>query len=115
MIISSRSQKNSTSISPFFLFLYLNPLLQPPVLPLLFSFFGANSCNAIFSLSHFNTIPEASEAVTSIPEAVPIPSTDSRIVRDIDFYFKLNHTRLLTSKLLWRPELKEELLVSSLY
>ena len=70
--------------------------------------------NAIFSLAHINTIPEEAEAVTSIPEAIPIPGSNrSYIVRDIDFYFKLNHTRLLTSRLLWRPELKQELLVGN--
>ena len=37
---------------------------------------------------------------------------DQYWLQDSDFDLRLNNTRLLTSRLIWRPELKQELLVS---
>ena len=35
-------------------------------------------------------------------------------IQDSNFDLRLNHTRLLTSSLIWRPDLKSELIVSFL-
>jgi hypothetical protein len=33
-------------------------------------------------------------------------------VSDVSFYIRLNHSRLVTSKLKWRPQLKSDIIVS---
>ncbi|XP_018021013.1 uncharacterized protein LOC108677311 isoform X1 [Hyalella azteca] len=67
--------------------------------------------NAVFSLAHVTTIPED-------PFTSSLSSTDNRtrdehetLVSDLDFYFRLNHTRLISSALNWRPGLREEIMV----
>lgn len=37
---------------------------------------------------------------------------DDVTVSDVAFYLKLNHSRLVTSKLKWRPKLQKEVIVS---
>lgn len=32
-------------------------------------------------------------------------------VEDVNFFFRLNNSRLLTSQLVWRPEIKNEIMV----
>lgn len=37
---------------------------------------------------------------------------DDYSISDIAFYLKLNHSRMVTSKLKWRPKLQKEVIVS---
>lgn len=41
-------------------------------------------------------------------------NTSLVLVSDVDFFLKLNHTRLLSSRLNWRPSFREELGVGRL-
>ena len=34
-------------------------------------------------------------------------------ITDVSFYLRLNHSRLVTSKLRWRPEIRSEIMVSN--
>lgn len=63
--------------------------------------------HALFAVSHTEaTLPEF--------PVIPIPQNAAKInnVDDLQFYLKLNHSQLLTSKLAWRPNLKEEFIVT---
>jgi len=80
--------------------------------------------HALFSLSHTSTIPEdyLFTSGQNLPPSAVNAHSDSNntryktiLVQDIDFTFKLNNTKLLTSKLLWRPNLKQEILVSNFF
>lgn len=36
-------------------------------------------------------------------------------IYDVTYYLQLNHSRLITSRLLWRPEIKKDLKVSTFF
>ncbi|XP_015173164.1 PREDICTED: uncharacterized protein LOC107064693 [Polistes dominula] len=61
--------------------------------------------DAVQSLRMYGKIPDARNAVFDIWRTYD----DDFNVYDVTFYLKLNHSRLLTSTLKWRPELKSDI------
>lgn len=59
--------------------------------------------NAVLSMAHIQTASEDPTDSDDIAE---------KVISDLDFFFRLNHTRLVTSRLTWRPDFKQELMVS---
>lgn len=57
--------------------------------------------NARFSMKHLRPAWLSEEEEEKLPEWVS----------DADFFLRLNHSRLLTSRLNWRPEIKYEIMV----
>lgn len=55
----------------------------------------------------YGRIPDARNAVFDIWRTYE----DDFTVSDVSFYLKLNHSRLITSTLRWRPELKADIIV----
>ncbi|KAK2581438.1 hypothetical protein KPH14_005113 [Odynerus spinipes] len=61
--------------------------------------------DAVTSLRMYGKIPDARNAVFDIWRTYE----DDLNVYDVSFYLKLNHSRLVTSTLKWRPELKSDI------
>ncbi|KAI4503203.1 hypothetical protein M0802_001425 [Mischocyttarus mexicanus] len=61
--------------------------------------------DAVQSLRMYGKIPDARNAIFDIWRTYD----DDLSVYDVSFYLKLNHSRLVTSTLKWRPELKNEI------
>ncbi|XP_076760898.1 apolipoprotein lipid transfer particle [Xylocopa sonorina] len=61
--------------------------------------------DAAESLRMYGRIPDARNAVFDIWRTYE----DGFTVSDVSFYLKLNHSRLITSTLRWRPELKSDI------
>lgn len=66
-----------------------------------------NISDALESFSMYGKIPDARNAIFNVWRDYE----DIRI-SDVSFYLRLNHSRLVTSKLKWRPEIKTEIMVS---
>ncbi|XP_026671389.1 uncharacterized protein LOC108627461 isoform X2 [Ceratina calcarata] len=62
--------------------------------------------DAVESLRMYGRIPDARNAVFDIWRTYEEDFT----VSDVSFYLKLNHSRLITSTLRWRPELKADII-----
>ncbi|XP_043519972.1 uncharacterized protein LOC122533896 [Frieseomelitta varia] len=62
--------------------------------------------DAVESLRMYGNIPDARNAVFDIWRTYEEDFT----VSDVSFYLKLNHSRLITSTLRWRPELKADII-----
>ncbi|XP_032670099.1 uncharacterized protein LOC116843644 isoform X1 [Odontomachus brunneus] len=62
--------------------------------------------DAIESLRMYGNIPDARNAIFNIWRTYE----DDLTISDISFYLKLNHSRLITSTLRWRPELKSDII-----
>lgn len=58
----------------------------------------------------YGRIPDARNAVFNIWRTYE----DDLTLSDVSFYLKLNHSRLVTSTLRWRPELKTDIVVRDL-
>lgn len=71
------------------------------------SFIKIDSTDAVESLRMYGRIPDARNAVFNIWRTYE----DDLTVSDVSFYLKLNHSRLVTSTLRWRPELKTDIVV----
>ncbi|XP_012280436.1 uncharacterized protein LOC105699757 [Orussus abietinus] len=70
--------------------------------------------DAVESLRMYGNIPDARNAIFNIWRTYDQDLT----ISDVSFYLKLNHSRLVTSTLRWRPELKSDItnaIKSSLY
>ncbi|KAL2717243.1 hypothetical protein V1478_012943 [Vespula squamosa] len=61
--------------------------------------------DAVQSLRMYGKIPDARNAIFNIWRTYD----DDLNVYDVSFYLKLNHSRLVTSTLKWRPELKHDI------
>lgn len=64
--------------------------------------------DATESLRMYGNIPDARNAEFNIWRTYDQDLT----ISDVSFYVRLNHSRLVTSKLKWRPELKSDIIVS---
>lgn len=64
--------------------------------------------DAVESLRMYGNIPDARSAVFDIWRTYEEDLT----ISDVAFYLKLNHSRLITSTLRWRPDLKSDMTVS---
>ncbi|XP_034189232.2 apolipoprotein lipid transfer particle [Osmia lignaria lignaria] len=64
--------------------------------------------DGIESLQMYGKIPDARNAVFNIWRTYE----EDFFVSDVSFYLKLNHSRLITSTLRWRPELKSDIITS---
>ncbi|XP_076620317.1 apolipoprotein lipid transfer particle [Colletes latitarsis] len=62
--------------------------------------------DAVESLRMYGTIPDARNAVFDIWRTYE----EDFSVSDVSFYLKLNHSRLVTSTLRWRPDLKNDII-----
>ncbi|XP_014467442.1 PREDICTED: uncharacterized protein LOC106740686 [Dinoponera quadriceps] len=62
--------------------------------------------DAIESLRMHGKIPDARNAIFNIWRTYE----DDLSISDVSFYLKLNHSRLVTSTLRWRPELKSDII-----
>ncbi|EFN78662.1 Apolipophorins [Harpegnathos saltator] len=62
--------------------------------------------DAMESLRMYGSIPDARNAIFNIWRTYE----DDLSISDISFYLKLNHSRLVTSTLRWRPELKSDII-----
>lgn len=62
--------------------------------------------DAVESLRMYGEIPDARNAVFNIWRTY----VDDFFISDVSFYLKLNHSRLVTSTLRWRPDLKSEII-----
>lgn len=73
-------------------------------------FFNILQCSidAQVSLRMHGNIPDARNAIFNIWRTYD----DDLTISDVSFYLKLNHSRLVTSTLRWRPELKSDIIVS---
>jgi len=63
--------------------------------------------DATVSLRMHGNIPDARNAKFNIWRTYH----DDLTISDVSFYLKLNHSRLVTSTLRWRPELKSDVIV----
>ncbi|KZC12617.1 Vitellogenin, partial [Dufourea novaeangliae] len=63
--------------------------------------------DAVESLRMYGKIPDARYAVFNIWRTYE----EDFSISDVSFYLKLNHSRLVTSTLRWRPELKSDIIV----
>lgn len=63
--------------------------------------------DAVESLRMYGNIPDVRNAVFDVWRTYD----EGLVVSDVSFYLKLNHSRLVTSKLKWRPELREDISV----
>ena len=59
----------------------------------------------------YGRIPDARNAVFNIWRTYE----DDLTISDVSFYLKLNHSRLVTSTLRWRPELKTDIIVRAIF
>lgn len=59
----------------------------------------------------YGRIPDARNAVFNIWRTYE----DELTISDVSFYLKLNHSRLVTSTLRWRPELKTDIIVRAIF
>ncbi|XP_025074116.1 uncharacterized protein LOC105427375 [Pogonomyrmex barbatus] len=64
--------------------------------------------DAIVSLRMYGNIPDARNAMFNIWRTYE----DDLTISDVSFYLKLNHSRLITSILRWRPELKSDIITT---
>ncbi|XP_070169221.1 uncharacterized protein Apoltp isoform X2 [Polyergus mexicanus] len=64
--------------------------------------------DARVSLRMDGNIPDARNAIFNIWRTY----NDDLIISDVSFYLKLNHSRLVTSILRWRPELKSDIITT---
>lgn len=71
------------------------------------SFYFQYFVDATVSLRMHGNIPDARNAIFNIWRTYD----DDLIISDVSFYLKLNHSRLVTSTLRWRPELKSDIIV----
>lgn len=55
----------------------------------------------------YGTIPDARNTMFNIWRTYE----EDFSISDVSFYLKLNHSRLVTSTLRWRPELRSDILV----
>lgn len=74
-------------------------------------FFFCVVSDAVESLRMYGNIPDVRNAIFDIWRTYD----QDLVVSDVSFYLKLNHSRLVTSKLRWRPELQNDICVSTLY
>ncbi|KAF2366665.1 Lipid transport protein N-terminal [Trinorchestia longiramus] len=67
--------------------------------------------NAVFSMSHVETTVEDPffSSFRLDDDSSARPNVSETLVPDLNFYFRLNNTRLISSSLDWRPNLKEEI------
>lgn len=91
-----------TSICRFF-------LLCPLLLDLVPISRNLSLTDGVESLRMYGKIPDARNAVFNIWRTYE----EDFFVSDVSFYLKLNHSRLITSTLRWRPELKNDIIVRS--
>lgn len=59
----------------------------------------------------YGNIPDARNAIFDIWRTYD----DDLTISDVSFYLKLNHSRLVTSIMRWRPELKKDIIVRQTY
>lgn len=64
--------------------------------------------DARVSLRMYGNIPDARNAIFNIWRTYD----DDLSISDVSFYLKLNHSRLVTSTLRWRPELKSDIIMT---
>ncbi|EZA49996.1 Apolipophorins [Ooceraea biroi] len=64
--------------------------------------------DARVSLRMYGNIPDARNAIFDIWRTYE----DDLTISDVSFYLKLNHSRLVTSTLRWRPELKRDVITT---
>ncbi|XP_046620371.1 uncharacterized protein LOC124305239 [Neodiprion virginianus] len=62
--------------------------------------------DAVESLRMYGKIPDARNVVFDIWRTY----SDDLTIADVSFYLRLNHSKLVTSKMTWRPELKEDVM-----
>lgn len=63
--------------------------------------------DATLSLRIHGSIPDARNAIFNVWRTYD----DDLTISDVSFYLKMNHSRLVTSTLRWRPELKSDVIV----